>query len=289
MAPAGLIVRVISGNGPPWRRLRGDKTMTRYGLLAVTLVLLGSLCVGCEKTGGAERFGKTFYLDGAGNWGFGAGPVPEGLRKAGYKGDVEIFVWTTSFNPLVDQLVTINAKLKADMLAGKIKNYAKKYPGRSVNIIALSAGTGVAMWAVEALPPDVHINNMVLLGSSLSNTYDIRKVVPHIEGSIYVYYSRHDAVLDAVRVIGTIDGKRGVDSAGQVGLHPAGGYRNKVVNIGWSRQYMALGWAGAHTDCTNETFVRHEIAKRLMRGSGVTSDRRGQTVTLAQATDPSAE
>jgi hypothetical protein len=30
---------------------------------------------------------------------------------------------------------------------------------------------------------------------------------------------------------------------------------------------MRLGWAGAHTDTTNEQFVRYEIAKRLGVGT----------------------
>jgi hypothetical protein len=45
------------------------------------------------------------------------------------------------------------------------------------------------------------------------------------------------------------------------------------VNIGWSRRWLRLGWAGAHTDCTNEQFVRAEIARRLM-GSDEANDRK---------------
>lgn len=218
---------------------------------------------GCEKRSSAEKFGKTFYLDGAGNWGFGASEVPSGLKHAGYNGDVELYVWTSSFNPLIDQLNIGGAKLRAAILADKITRYAKKYPDNTINVIALSAGTGVATWAIEGIKDGAKIDNLVLLGSSLSWNYDMTKALRNMRGKIYVYHSAHDSVLETVKVIGTIDGKRGVDSIGQVGLKPPRGMEDRVVNTPWSKNWMRLGWAGAHTDCTNEKFVRYEIAKQL--------------------------
>jgi len=228
-------------------------------------ILLGFMLIltaGCQQRQ-AERFGKTFYLDGAGNWGFGATDVPEGLKEAGYRGDIELFIWTTSFNPLVDQLNIVGAKVRAAALTSKIRDYRRRYPDRPVNVIALSAGTGVACWAIEGLPTGVMINNLVLLGSSLSHDYDVSRVLAHMTGRIYVYFSPNDSVLETVRVVGTIDGKRGVDSAGLVGLRAPPGMADRVVNIGWNRKWMRLGWTGAHTDTTNRQFVRYEISKHI--------------------------
>ncbi len=213
----------------------------------------------------AEEFGKTFYLDGAGNWGFGASTVPIGLEEAGYRGHVEIYIWTTSLNPLIDQLNIGGAKLRAAALADRIEQYRRQYPDNDLNIIALSAGTGVAIWAVEALPAGVKIKNLVLLGSSLSHDYDARKALSNMAGRIYVYHSPHDVVLGGVRMVGTIDGKRGVDSAGLVGLDPPRGAQNRVRNIPWSDRYIRYGWTGAHTDCTSKEFVRQVIAKHVKR------------------------
>ena len=42
-----------------------------------------------------ERYGKVYYLDGAGNLGYGQDTVPKALRVAGFKGDIEIFQWTS--------------------------------------------------------------------------------------------------------------------------------------------------------------------------------------------------
>ena len=173
---------------------------------------------------------------------------------------------TISFNPLIDQLVTINAKARAGLLTNRIEDYHRKYPENAINVIALSAGTGVSVWAIEGLK-NSKIDNLVLLGSSLSHNYDVSKAMDHIAGKIYVYHSTHDVVLESVRIIGTIDGKRGVDSVGQVGLKKPRGQEERIVNTGWSRKYMRYGWAGGHTDCINNRFIRHVVAPHLLRGA----------------------
>jgi hypothetical protein len=230
-------------------------------VLTVTVILaVGS---GCELRGKAEPFGKTFYVGGASNLDAFGGGVPDGLRQAGYRGDVENFIWTISFNPLIDQLVTINARARAGLLAGEIERYHRRYPQNDINIIALSAGTGVAVWAIEDLK-SARVDNLVLLGSSLSHDYDIRRAMAHLAGNIYVYHSPHDAVLDAVLIVGTIDGKRGVQSVGQVGLKKPPEAADRIINTPWSRQFMRYGWAGGHTDCVNSTFIRDVVAPLIL-------------------------
>ena len=238
------------------------------GRVASVIVLLISLPMlgGCATSGSrsAERYGKTFYLDGAGNWGFGAVEVPGGLREAGYKGNVEIYIWTTSLIPLIDQLNIPAAKLRAAALANRIKDYRHRFPENKLNIIALSAGTGVATWAVESLDEDTKINNLVLLASSLSHDYDMSKALKYMTGKVYVYHSPHDEVLAAIPLIGTIDGKRGVHSVGQVGLTTPAGFSGRIVNTPWSRKYVRFGWTGSHTDCTRKPFIRHVISKHVI-------------------------
>jgi len=211
-----------------------------------------------------EQFGKTFYLDGAGNWGWGQTSVAEGLRRAGYRGDTEVFLWTTSLVPLIDQWNIIAARIRAHSLAAKIAGYHRRYPGTKINIIALSAGTGVAAWAIEDLPQDITVSNLVMLGSSLSHNYDIRKALAKITGSIYVYYSPLDGILPHTFVIGTIDGRHGVEAAGMVGLDVPPGDENRIVNIAWSPDARKLGWEGGHVDATNPIFVANEIAPRIL-------------------------
>lgn len=251
------------GDSAPSCRFLFRETMTTRRLkLFASLACL--VMVGCASGPSAERFGKIYYLDGAGNWGFGTYDVPEGLKEAGYTGDVEVYLWTTSLLPIVDQLNIVGAKLRAAALTRRIERYARRYPGRPINMIALSAGTGVTIWAIERLHKGVKVNNVILLGSSLSHDYDVTKALKHMTGKIRAYYSPHDRVLAAVPIIGTIDGRRGVKAIGQVGLTPPPKMADRVVNIAWNRKYARYGWTGSHTDCTRKDFVKYVLAKHLI-------------------------
>jgi len=232
---------------------------------AIVAMLLVASIAGCAgQNNGRAAFGKTYYIDGAGNWGFGVTEVARALEAAGYKGSVEVYVWTTSFNPALDQVNRPAARLRAAALSKKIRNYLKTYPDNDVNIIALSAGTGVGVWAVEDLPVGYKISNMVLLGSSLSSTYDMTRAFEHIKGRVYVFYSPYDPILSGpVRVLGTIDGSFS-DAAGLVGLQPRPAYKGRIVNLPWRPEYAEYGWAGGHTDCTSEPFVRRFVAPYIM-------------------------
>lgn len=238
------------------------------GLLAVWTMAGLAGCASDRPHASRELdFGKTYYIDGAGNWGFGITTVGKGLKEAGYLGSVEAYIWTTSFNPAIDQVNRPAAHLRAAVLSDKIRKYLQTYPDNDVNIIALSAGTGVAVWAIEALPAGMRINNLVLLGSSLSSTYNMSKAFQHIKGRVYVYYSPTDPILSGpVRLLGTIDGSYD-DSAGLVGLRGvglAGAAVLRIVNIPWRDEYAEYGWAGGHTDSTSEPFIRQFVAPNLV-------------------------
>ena len=232
----------------------------------IFLLLIG--LIGCDGTNqmatGPAANGITYYLDGAGNWGFGVADVPAGLTSAGYKGRVEPILWTSSFNPAIDQVNPINHALQSSALAGRIEDYKRRYPNKNVNVISLSAGTGIAVWAAEKVRPPAKINNVILLGSSLSYDYDMSRALANMTGKIYVYYSKFDGVLEGpVKAIGTVDHKVGVDAVGLVGSRSPRG-KDRIVNIGWSTRYQKYGWSGAHTDCTSKAFVAGVLARHIV-------------------------
>lgn len=234
------------------------------------IVCFSAALAGCgESLGpGHDRFGRTYYIDGAGNWGYGVAEVTNGLAAAGYKGRVINFRWSPTLNPALDQTVgRLAARGRAQDLAREICRYKADFPEASVNIICLSAGTGVGVWACEGLEGSATVHSLVMLGSSLSSDYDMRKALKHISGGVYVYYSHSDMVLQGpVRTLGTIDGKIDCDAAGLVGLRPRvrGGEEGKIHNIPWSPRYERYGWTGAHTDATSEPFVRAILAQHIL-------------------------
>jgi pimeloyl-ACP methyl ester carboxylesterase len=249
--------------------------------LAVSVVLTG-----CGPTFGPQaKYGITFYCPGAGNIDFGDAGIREGLQRAGYRGQVASLMWTVSFNPAIDQILRVNARGGAARLADYIKRYADDYPDQSVNVVGLSAGTGVAIWALEDLPPKYMVDNVVLLSSSLYYRYDVSRAVRHVKGKIYVFYSSEDAILAGpMKIFGTIDGVIGEDGAGAVGLHPPGG-ESKIVNIAWTHEFSRYGYYGGHTDSTSPDFVRAEIAPRVMTAQTPPSQT-GTARATAQAPPP---
>lgn len=241
-----------------------------------TGALLVVIVCGCEqrRQGNLDPYGKIYYLDGAGNLGFGQDTVPRAMRAAGFKGDVENIIWTTFTGPLGDQLIRANARLRADGLKNAIIRYRRAHSDSEVHVIGLSAGTGVSVWAVESLPAGMMVDNVVLLGSSLSSTYDLTKCLEHIKGKLYVLYSSRDAVLSGfIPMTGTIDGQYFTQPIGLVGVRmparvsqrTAQLYRSKIVAVPWRPAFERYGYAGGHTDATSYSFLKYYIAQQLLR------------------------
>lgn len=261
------------GRGSAFRLLFGSRRDMMSRRLAACGLLVTVLAVGC--TDPREEFGRTWYIDGAGNWGYGVFDIPLGLEDAGYKGWVTNHRWSVTINPALDQMLRFIAKGSGEGLGRAITAYLKRYPEADANIIALSAGTGVGIWAIENVQPPYKVNNFVMVGSSLSSRYNVSKALRNMKGRIYVYYSSSDPVLQGpVRLLGTIDGTF-EDSAGLVGLRGGGAAAGRVVNIQRRSEHARYGWTGGHVDCTNRKFVRKYISRHIVPASV------GQSVAVA--------
>lgn len=241
-------------------------------LRVVTGALLAFVAFGCAPTYSARaKLGLTIYCPGAGNVDFGDAGIREGLNAAGYPGEVATYVWTISFNPAIDQVVRVNARLRASALARQIEDYIDQYVKNAdggappqLNLVGLSAGSGVAIWALEDLKPGYMVDNVILLGSSLWYRYDVGQALPRIRGKIYNYYSPNDIVLAGpMKVFGTIDGVFADDGAGAVGLRPEKG-ADRIVNIPWKPDYEKYGYYGGHMDSTSPMFVRRVLSQHLL-------------------------
>lgn len=257
-------------------------------LLSAVIVGLAVLS-GCGPAFGPKAsHGITFYAPGAGNFDFGDVGLREGLRQAGYPGQVAGIVWTVSFNAAIDQRLG-NARIGGTSLARHIEKYADEFPGQPINLVGLSAGTGVVVWALEDLKPGYEVDTVVLLSSSLWYRYDVSKALTRLKGKLYNYYSTQDPVLAGpMKIFGTIDGVFGQDGAGAVGLKPPGG-SDKIVNIRWKPEYRQYGYHGGHTDSTSAAFIRHEISKHITFGdSAAAPPQPGEMLASAGETTPPA-
>jgi pimeloyl-ACP methyl ester carboxylesterase len=251
---------------------------------AASLGCLVLLCVtaGCSQTmpDRAARMtrGYVYYLDGAGgggllsNW---SGGVKQGMIDAGYSGAGEVFRWNTGLGVVADQDSSVEYKRsKAAALAHEIQEYTKEHPGAPVTLMGLSAGTAVAVFALEALPVSCPVDSVVLLGASISSTHDLTQALARVRNRMYVFTSEKDAVLAfLVPGAGTADRQVGVPSAGLNGFQmPPGASAEtrsryaKISYIGWRPEFEKTGNYGGHTDTVKAPFVQEYIAPLVIQG-----------------------
>jgi len=244
---------------------------------------LGLLCMtaGCTQYQPDRAIRMTrsyvYYLDGAGgggvisNW---AGGVKQGLLDAGYNGAGDIFKWNTGLGVVADQDAPVEYKRqKAAELAQQIQQYTREHPGAPVTLMGLSAGTAVAVFTLEALPVSCPVNNVILLGASISSRYDLTQALQRVSNRMYVFTSEKDAVLAfLVPTAGTADRQQGVPSAGLYGFQmPPGASAAtrtqyaKISYIGWRPEFEQAGNFGGHTDTVKAPFVQEYIAPLIMQ------------------------
>ncbi len=215
------------------RRILGGRQGIRCAWAArgrtPVLAGLAMLCItaGCSQTMPDREIRMTrsylYYLDGAGggrplsNW---SGGVRQGLLDAGYNGAGEMFSWNTGLGVVADQDASVEYKRqKAAELAQQIQQYTREHPGAPVTLMGLSAGTAVAVFTLETLPVNCPVNNVVLLGASISATHDLTQALQRVSNRMYVFTSEKDAVLAfLVPSAGTADREQGVPSAGLYGF-----------------------------------------------------------------------
>jgi len=225
-----------------------------------------------------ERDDVVFYCDGAGgggpltNWGHS---VLQGLEQDGYEGEFRNFRWQTGLGALADQVTSVKYKReRAAELARAMTAHWQRFPGGSVHLIGLSAGSAIVVYALEALPGAYQVDYVILLGSSLSAEYDLRRALRRVRGEVYVFTSKRDRVLSVlVPLTGTADRKRvGKRVAGRYGIlmppdadDETEALYSKIVNVQWDDTRAEHGDPGTHTGATNPEFVRRFIAPLVNR------------------------
>jgi hypothetical protein len=248
--------------------------MTRLGWL-FALVVLGAMAAGCGQTEytSPDRYtrGLVVVLSGAGGMMGECDRIREGLNTGGVDRALENFDWSSG-GVLSDQTnVEANRRLAAQ-LAQRVEGYLAEYPGRPVHLVAISAGTGLVVWALEDLGPQSQVEGAVLMASSLDARYNLASALSKIKTHLYSFNSMADTVLSlGVTWAGTVDRNGGI-AGGLVGFSPPEAaaetdkalYKDKLVQISWWPGDMVLGNLGDHLGTTNPAFVRARIAPLIL-------------------------
>lgn len=222
---------------------------------------------------GIQREGVVYYVGGAGPVGnIGSFDIPRGLRDAGFRGVVEVYPWQ-SWTHAGDQLNIARNREKSAELADQIQRFRRQNPDSPIHIIALSAGTGIATFALEYLPESIKVDNVAYLGCSMSAQHDMTRALRRVRGRMYVLHAPGDVVLsNLVWYTGTVDRKESRDGiAGLEGFHHISSpypdtdeQYEKLVNVSFRSEFRDAGYDGGHVSATTKTFVQFYLAPALM-------------------------
>jgi hypothetical protein len=193
-----------------------------------------------------------------------------GIKEAGYDGEISIVDWTKGNLGIAALYAEKHNTQEAQKLAERIAQARKDNPRGRIVLSAHSGGNGIAVWALERLPDDVKVDDVLFLAPALSPEYDLSKGLRHVKGHAYAFTSPYDVfILGAGTLLfRTMDGKR-TDSAGRVGfVMPEGAdaaQYEKLVQEPYQSAWIKYGNIGDHIGVMSKPFVATVIAPLVVR------------------------
>jgi pimeloyl-ACP methyl ester carboxylesterase len=194
-----------------------------------------------------------------------------GLRDGGIDAEIQIYDWTGPDRGLVSLGSTTRHASESAKVAEMITSIARAEPKRKIIITAHSGGAAIAVWALEKLPSDLHIDTLLMMQPALSPTYDLSGALRHVRGHAYALYSVHDPVLGpGTKLLGTMDRVR-TEAAGAVGfteprtLAAHEQYR-KLTQFEYQESWMRYGDIGDHIGPMRRSFAKNMLAPLLLTG-----------------------
>lgn len=200
-----------------------------------------------------------------------------GLDEGGVASAIEIYDWTTGVpGNFVYNLANLKRnRRQAREVAGRILDYLQRHPGRPVHIVGHSGGGGIAVLALEVLPPGRQIEQAILLAPALSPEYDLSLALRRTRRGMVSFYSARDVTLLTVgtSLLGPIDRDFGA-SAGAVGFREPEGsnesdrpgesdgalYAGRLRQVRWSPRLKQAGADGSHLGWASRRFAREYLA-----------------------------
>jgi pimeloyl-ACP methyl ester carboxylesterase len=200
-----------------------------------------------------EQRGLVWICPGIGGGAWYLGGVYRAFRDAGVDAEICIQRWDSPFYNALGQLIAYQANcVQAAAAAEKIAGYRRQHPQAPIDLVGYSAGGGMALLVVEALPRDIRLRNVVLVQAAISPTCDLSDALERIGGHLINLYSPLDWFVLGLgtAAFGTMD-REHVASAGKVGFDlgaavPNAEQRAKLVQKPWTPAMIWSGHLGNH-------------------------------------------
>jgi len=194
-----------------------------------------------------------------------------GLDEGGVTSAIEVYDWTTGVpGTFVYNLADLERnRRQARGLADRILAYRDRYPGSPVHLVGHSAGGGIAVLALEALPPGRQIDQAILLAPALSPDYDLSTALRRTRYGICNFYSTRDVsfLKLGTSLFGPIDRAFGM-SAGAVAFRTPDGlneadralYATRLRQVRWNPRMKEVGASGSHLGWASRKFAGEYLA-----------------------------
>ena len=198
--------------------------------------------------------------------------MTRGFQKGGFTGDLQIYDWTEHDIGLNALLAFERNHNEAKLIARMITDRFDSDPTAPIYLSCHSGGGGLAVWALEALPPRVRIESLVMIAPALSPGYDLSNALRHVSGKAYVLCSTEDSLVlgFGCRTMGTIDGIK-TDAAGRVGfVMPIGcdaHQYDKLISVPYNPEWIRLGNTGNHIGAMDYHFSELVLAPLVLSGT----------------------
>jgi pimeloyl-ACP methyl ester carboxylesterase len=237
------------------------------------IVLATALAGGCMSprqpvSDRPERGGYLLVFPGVGNMAISVAGMVSAMREAHVAREIEIDYWGLRFMASIKNLQSYEANRRraradAERLAARIR----EHPEDPVTLLGYSGGAGMVVFTAEALPDDVKIDRIVLLGAALSPGYDLGPALAHTRRGMVSFYSPRDkAILGwGTRTFGTMD-RRYTDSAGEIGFQHGDGslVGGAVTQIAWRPAWRWLGHFGNHAGWASRAWAERVLVPCLL-------------------------
>jgi len=258
------------------QRVRMPRAAPGSLYVAMAGVLLLMPCVGCrasQRPQAVDRYARGIVIilpgiEGRSVWNRN---IARGLDEGGVTSAITVDDWTARLpGSFVYNLTNLQRnQSQANRIAERVLAYREQHPGSPVHMIGHSGGGGIAILALEALPPGRQIDMAILLAPALSPDYDLSTALRRTRFGICNFHSTRDVSFLKVgtSLFGPIDRDFGV-SAGAVGFHEPEGlseadrqlYAGRLRQVRWNPNMKEVGADGTHLGWASRKFAREYLA-----------------------------